>query len=153
MQADRGTGRFIQTLERSMGVLDHSMATLRFFGEDLVPETLTALLGAAPSHACLKGQEIVGASTGKVRIAKTGSWRLNAERREPEDLESQIFELLGLVTDDLSIWESLSRYKPDLFCGIFMAGRNDGLPLSAKALLALGQRGIALDLDIYDASE
>ena len=32
-----------------------------------------------------------------------------------------------------------------------MASGNDGLPLSAKAMLALGQRGIALDLDIYDS--
>jgi hypothetical protein len=133
-----------------MGVLDHSLATLRFFGDDLIPESLTALLGAAPTEACLKGQELFSRSTGKVRIAKTGSWRLNAERREPEDLEAQIFELLDKLSDDLSVWTSLSRHKPDLFCGIFMGSSNDGLPLSAKALLALGQRGIALDLDIYD---
>ncbi|MCY1554049.1 hypothetical protein D9M68_905930 [compost metagenome] len=49
----------------------------------------------------------------------------------------------------MAVWKALSIYKPDLFCGIFMAGSNDGLPLSARALLALGQRGIALDLDIY----
>jgi hypothetical protein len=40
-----------------------------------------------------------------------------------------------------------------VFCGIFMAGGNDGLSLSANALLALGQRGIELDFDIYDARE
>lgn len=136
-----------------MGVLHHSTATLRFFGDDLVPETLTALLGVTPSEASVKGQEIVGRSTGVVRIARTGSWRLNSERREPEDLESQVFELLGQVTDDLSVWECLSRYKPNVFCGIFMAGSNDGLPLSARALLSLGQRGIALNLDIYDSSD
>lgn len=133
-----------------MGVLDHSLATLRFFGDDLVPEHLSAVLGAMPTEACVKGQELVSRSTGKVRIAKTGSWRLKAERREPEDLEAQIFELLGQLSNDMSVWASLSRYKPDLFCGIFMGSSNDGLPLSAKALLALGQRGIALDLDIYD---
>jgi hypothetical protein len=64
-----------------------------------------------------------------------------------------VFELLGQLTDDLAVWESLSVYKPDLFCGIFMASSNDGLPLSARALLALGQRGIALDLDIYDHTD
>ena len=132
-----------------MGVLDHSQATLRFFGDDLIPENLTALLGAAPTEACVKGQEIIGRSTGKVRVAKTGSWRLHADRREPEDLEAQIFELLDKLSGDMGVWASLSRYKPDLFCGIFMGSRNDGLPLSAKALLALGQRGIAMDLDIY----
>ena len=136
-----------------MGVLDHSIATLRFFGDDLVPEKISALLGAPPTKSCLKGQELVGSSTGIVRIAKTGSWRLTAERREPEDLEAQVVELLGQLTNDLGIWDSLSCYKPNLFCGIFMGSGNDGLPLSAKAMLALGQRGIALDLDIYDFSE
>lgn len=134
-----------------MGALDHSVATLRFFGDDLVPERVSALLGASPTESCCKGQEIVGRNTGAVRIAKTGSWRLSVARREPEDLEAQIFEILDQLTHDLGVWDSLTCYEPDLFCGIFMAGSNDGLPLSAKALLALGQRGIALGLDIYDA--
>ena len=133
-----------------MGVLDNSVATLRFFGDDLIPENVSALLGAAPTESCSKGQELIGRTTGKVRVARTGSWRLQAECRTPEDLEAQVFELLGQLTDDLAVWESLSVYKPDLFCGIFMASSNDGLPLSARALLALGQRGIALELDIYD---
>lgn len=133
-----------------MGVLDHSVATLRFFGDDLIPEALSSLLGAPPTEANAKGEEIIGRTTGQVRIAKTGSWRLKAARQQPEDLEAQIFELLAKLTDDLSVWALLSRYNPSLFCGIFMASSNDGLPLSAKALLALGQRGIALDLDIYN---
>ncbi len=136
-----------------MGVLDHSVATLRFLGDDLVPENLSALLGALPTKSCKKGQEIVSPSTNNVRIAKTGSWRLNAERRKPEDVEAQIFELLDQLTNDLGIWESLSAYKPNLFCGIFMGSGNDGLPLSASVMLALGQRGIALGLDIYDSVE
>jgi hypothetical protein len=136
-----------------MGALDHSVATLRFFGDDLVPDEISALLGASPTESCRKNQEIVGKSTGTVRTAKTGSWRLCATRREPEDLEAQIFEILGQLTPDIDVWASLSRYGPDLFCGIFMASSNDGLPLSANALLALGQRGIALGLDIYDAGD
>jgi len=135
-----------------MGVIDHSIATLRFFGDDLVPDEITELLGATPTASCHKGQELIGSKTGVVRIAKTGSWRLSATRREPEDLESQVFEILDQLSQDLSVWAAVSsRYEPDLFCGIFMGGTNDGLPLSAKALLALGQRGISLGLDIYDA--
>lgn len=34
-----------------------------------------------------------------------------------------------------------------------MGRSNDGLSLSATTLLTLGQRGIALELDIYDAGE
>lgn len=88
-----------------------------------------------------------------MRIAKTGSWRFHATERVPGDLDAQVSEILDQLTPDLGVWASLSRYEPDLFCGIFMASSNDGLPLSAKALLALGERGIALDLDIYDSSD
>lgn len=135
-----------------MGVSHHSLATLRLFGDDLVPDSVTALLGATPTESCHIGQQLVG-RTGRVRIAKTGSWRLNAVRREPEDLEAQVFEILDKLTKDLSVWESLSQFGPNLFCGIFMDSSNDGLPLSGKALFALGQRGIALDLDIYDCDD
>jgi hypothetical protein len=136
-----------------MGLIDYSVATLRLFGDDLVPDEISEVLGASPSVSHHKGQELVGRNTGIVRIAKTGSWRLSAVRREPEDLEAQIFEILDQLTQDLSLWNSLSRYEPDLFCGIFMGSSNDGLPLSSKALLALGQRGVALGLDIYDPGE
>ncbi|MDR6674378.1 DUF4279 domain-containing protein [Xanthomonas sp. 1678] len=136
-----------------MGEIDHSVATLRFFGDDLVPDELTALLGASPTVSHRKGQELIGSNTGMVRVAKTGSWRLSAARREPEDLEAQTWEILGQLTQDLRAWDSLARYQPDLFCGLFMGSSNDGLPLSAKALLALGQRGVALGLDIYDAGD
>lgn len=135
-----------------MGFIHHSVAGLRFFGDDLDPDEISTLLGATPTDAHRKGDELVG-PPGKVRIAKTGSWRLRATRREPEDLEAQIFELLDRLSQNLDVWRDLSaRYKTDLFCGIFMGSSNDGLPLSPKALLALGQRGIALGLDIYDAS-
>jgi hypothetical protein len=136
-----------------MGAIDHSVATLRLFGDDLVPDEISALLGASPTVSHRKGQELVGSKTSIARIAKTGSWRLSAARREPEDLEAQIFEILGQLTQDLTVWEPLARFQPDLFCGLFMGSSNDGLPLSAKALLALGQRGIALGLDIYDVGD
>ena len=137
-----------------MGSLDRSVATLRIFGDDLIPEDVSKLLGAEPSKSFRKGAEEVGIVTGNIRIHKTGSWRLSVERRNPEDLDAQIFEILNQLSQDLSIWHGLcSSYKIDLFCGIFMASGNDGLTLSPDALLALGSRGIKLELDIYDASE
>jgi hypothetical protein len=136
-----------------MRALDHSIATLRLFGDDLIPEEIAALLGAPATEACAKGKSIASRSTGNVRIAKTGSWRLRATRQEPEDLERQIFEVLDSLSNDLEVWRSLSRFEPHFFCGIFMRSSNDGMNLSAKALLALGQRGIGLALDIYDATD
>jgi hypothetical protein len=137
-----------------MGQLDHSLATLRIFGDDLDPEEISSLLGAQPTESWKKGDELRGKVTGSVRIAKTGMWRIKAMRREPENLVEQIHELLGQLSTDLAVWRTLSeRYKLDLFCGIFMRSGNDGLELSAESLSALGERQVFLNLDIYDASD
>jgi len=41
----------------------------------------------------------------------------------------------------------------DLFVGLFMNSGNNGLSVSPTHLLVLGERGIELDLDVYDQSE
>ena len=137
-----------------MGVLEHSQATLRIFGDDLIPEDVSNLLGAKPTKSKKKGDKEVGKTSGKVRIAKTGSWHLHAEKREPEDLNAQIEEILSQLTNDLTVWEGLCQsYKVDMFCGLFMGNWNDGLSLSPEIMLALGQRRIVLSLDIYSGAD
>lgn len=137
-----------------MSDIDRSIVTLRLFGDDLDPEAVSMLLGARPTQSCRKGDEVGRDRTnGTPRLACTGSWRLSASDRAPEDIEAQVAEILLQLTDDLDVWASLARYEPDLFCGVFMGGSNDMLSLSAAVLRALGERGIALLLDIYDSDD
>jgi hypothetical protein len=83
-----------------------------------------------------------------------GMWRLVASKREPEDLDGQIAELLSKLTDDLDVWASIARtYQLDLFCGLFMGGSNEGLSISPETMAALGLRHIELGLDIYGGDE
>ncbi len=133
-----------------MACIYRSSATLRIIGNDLVPDEISHLLGASPTHAQTKGDKIVGEKTGNMRIARFGMWRLQASDCEPEDLNGQIQFILDQLTHDLAVWESLaSRYKMDLFCGLFMDCSNEGMNLPPESLLALGSRGIKLDLDVY----
>lgn len=137
-----------------MGQIERSLATLRLFGDDLIPEEISAILGASPSDSYRKGDQEIGKVTGKIRIQKTGSWRLCAEAREPEDLNAQILEILAKLSLDLNVWKALSsRYEVNFFCGLFMGGSNDGLLLSVDTLQALAVRGIKLGLDIYSSTE
>ena len=131
-----------------MAALAHSRATLRLFGDDLVPEEITALLGAEPTRTTFRGQVN---ELGKVpKIWRTGSWRLEAPDAEPANPDGQIAEILDELTPDLDVWRSLTaRFKVDLFCGWFMAGGNEGVSLSPDTLRALGERGILLDIDLY----
>ena len=137
-----------------MAAIEQSIVTLRISGDALVPSEITALLGAPPTEAETKGDEIIGRKTGRRRVAKSGMWRLSAADREPEDMNAQIQELLGQLTPDLSVWKRIAeRYELDLFCGLFMGDTNDGITLSAASLTALGQRHIELQLDIYAPTE
>ena len=137
-----------------MAVLSGSTASLRFFGDDLDPDELTKLLGCPPTKSESKGEEIVGKGTGQKRIARSGGWRLSAERREPGDLDNQISEILNQLTDDINIWQNLtSRYRADIFCGMFMKEGNEGISLSSETLQRLAERGLTIDFDIYDSSE
>lgn len=137
-----------------MAHMQKTVVTLRIQGDDLIPDDVTRLLGAPPTHAQTKGDRTVGAKTGHVRIARTGMWRLCARDREPEDMDGQIHEILSQITDDISIWQHITdKYEVDLFCGLFMQTSNEGLILSARSLAALGMRGIEMGLDIYDGDD
>lgn len=137
-----------------MTIFDHSQATLRLIGDTLDPVEISRLLGCQPDCSYQKGDELIGKVSGHKRLAPTGHWSIKAAIRKPENLESQIIELLAKLTDDLAIWSQLgARYRLELFCGLFMATGNDGIELSAALMLALGQRGIALGMDVYDSHE
>jgi hypothetical protein len=133
-----------------MAQLQKSAVTLRIMGDDLIPDEITKLLGASPTHAETKGDRIVGKKTGHVRIAKAGMWRLCASDCEPENMDGQIEGILSQMTGDLTVWQSITKkYHADLFCGLFMRGSNEGLTISSQSLAALGARGIEMGLDIY----
>jgi hypothetical protein len=137
-----------------MAVLSGSTASLRFFDDDLDPDELTKLLGCPPTKSESKGEEIVGKVTGQKRIARSGGWRLSAERREPGNFDDQISEILDQLTDDMNIWQNLtSRFRADVFCGLFMKEVNEGISLSNETLQRLAKRGLTIDFDIYDSSD
>ncbi len=130
--------------------LASTTAALRFRGDDLDPDEVTELLGCAPSRARRKGDVGRGPAT----VARTGSWQLRVAERPGGDLDGQVAGLLGRVTSDLSIWRTLNaRYRCDVFCGLFMRSGNDMAYLSAATSRMLGERGLELAFDIYDAVE
>ena len=136
-----------------MAYLHRSLARLRISGESLLPDEITALLGAKPSRARVKGEPINSRVSNPV-LAKIGSCQLAATECEPENVDGQVQEILSQLTDDLSVWTDLgARFGVDLFCGWFMQETNEGLSLSPWTLADLGQRGIVLALDIYAPRE
>lgn len=133
-----------------MAHLERSVATLRIMGDELVPEEISRLLGAEPTLGHEKGHQAPSGPSGRIVPRNSGTWHLRAKETKPENLDSQVSELLGLVTSDLSVWSSIAaRFRVDLFCGWFMGSGNEGVAISAETMVALGQRGIQLSIDIY----
>jgi hypothetical protein len=130
--------------------LQQSLATLRIWGDDLVPQELTAALGREPTFACAKGEEISGLSRSDARIAATGAWHLQTPDCAPADVDAQVRELLAGMTGDMAVWRKVrEKHRIDLFCGLFMGHGNEGLAISPYTLVSLGVRGIELALDLY----
>jgi hypothetical protein len=102
-----------------------------------------------PTIGVAKGASWV-TSLGAEKVAHTGSWRIEANLCEPEDLNRQIEGLLLPLSSDLAAWRELTRrFRGVIFCGLWMTSYNDGLQLSSEVLGALAERGLLLDLDIY----
>jgi len=134
-----------------MSRLHQTVASLRFFGDDLDPDEITHLLGADATVGVRKGAVWI-TSLGAEKVARRGSWRLNVEDRSPGDLDGQIKELLDPLTTDLAIWKGLRRrFDADIFLGLFLKESNEGIALAPTTLEAVGSRGLLLDMDIYGA--
>ena len=95
-----------------MAHLHRSVAALRIFGDTLNPDEISRLLGGVPTESFRKGQ--VKPSKIKNILRKSGGWILNATRQEPGNLDVQVEKILGQLTQDLTVWASLTKeYKVD----------------------------------------
>jgi hypothetical protein len=136
-----------------MSNIARSTATLRIFGDDLNREEITKMLGCEPAPERQHGYRIEGRRR-ESKVVKTGTWQLQITDREPAHIDDQIDELLSLTSADLGVWRELaSKYDIDLFCGLFMNETNEGIVISARSLLALGERGIDISFDVYGGTE
>jgi len=130
------------------GQVDRACVSLRFFGESLIPEELTRLLGCQPTEGRRKGDVIPDKRYH--RVAKTGIWRLNGSGPETADIEEQVVALLTSVTSDLQVWRRLTtEFAADIFCGVFLDDLNRGFILSPRVTQLLAERGIEIGFDIY----
>ncbi len=132
------------------GQVDKSRVALRVFGDDVDPQQISKLLGHKATTGRLKGERCISKFTGKERIAPAGSWILQAPEAKKASLDRQIAWLFKRLSKRLVIWKRLnSRYRVDIFCGLFLDGFNRGISLSPTTLFELGRRGISISFDIY----
>lgn len=131
-----------------MAELRETYVSLRFFGDTLEPQEITAILGIEPSRAYRKGDP--WSADENRRYRRTGAWLYRVPRAEPGDLVRQLHDLLNASTANTDQWVRLTnRYHGDIFCGLFMAETNEGVEISPLLLEAIASRGLRLSLDVY----
>lgn len=130
-----------------------AIVTLRIFGDSLVPDELTALIGVEPTRAHAKGDRHTGKDGREYARRRIGMWQLRAPEAS-ESFESRVFDLLSHLPSPGSVWEAINQqFESDLSVGYFMERTNEELLVTAKVVNALAARGIALYLDIYDPAK
>ena len=136
-----------------MAIVSKTAVSLRFAGDELDPPELSRALRCEPDLGAAKGG-IWQTPKGTEQIARTGMWHRGVAPRSPGDLNGQVAELLALMTDDLAVWQHLTRrFRADVFCGLFLDRVNEGIELRPKSLCDLSVRGLLLGLDIYRLGE
>ncbi|WP_424313872.1 DUF4279 domain-containing protein [Haloferula sp.] len=114
------------------GPVDCSKVSLRVLGDGIDLIEISQLLGHPNDSKKRKG------------------WGLSAPISSAGDIDGQIQWILARLTNDLTIWKSLSdRYSVDFFCGLFLDQPNRGASLSPATLAAVGERGATIGFDIY----
>jgi hypothetical protein len=77
-------------------------------------------------------------------------WSLRAPDSEGGNIDAQVDWLLTQLTQEIPVWQRLGQtHRMDIFFGIYLTSSNQGVGLSAKSMLELGQRGIEAGFDIY----
>ena len=133
-----------------MGPVTRTTVTLRFYGESLQPRELSERLGGVATHAAAKGETWLTPS-GAERVAKKGFWGVRLAAEDADTFEVQVAKLFATLSPDCATWRELSeRYEGNLFVGLFLGGPNEGLIIAPETALAIAERGLELQLDIYE---
>jgi len=134
-----------------MGIVDKTAATLRFSGDTLDPDEITAALGAEPTRGYRKGDPWSTPNGLPCPPRRTGGWNLRAPDAEPGDLDGQIQALLLPLSQDLHAWRTLAeRFNGEFYTGLFVTTKYlGGIGLSQKTMAQLSERGLSIDLDIF----
>ena len=76
---------------------------------------------------------------------------MRSDGGDADTFKDQIALLFSTLSSDCAAWRDLSgRYGGNLFVGVFLGSSNEGLTIAPETALAIGERGLSLQFDIYE---
>ena len=136
-----------------MSDIGRTRVSLRIVGVDLIPEEISNLLGCFPTMSAEAG-DADPRSKYEARTVKVGFWHLGLDEEDSSVLDKKLEELLNSLTNDLEVWKQItSRFRVDIFCGLFLDSFNEGFELTPSLLKRLAERNLKIGFDIYSYSD
>ena len=136
-----------------MSNISKNRVSLRIFGPDLLPEEISDLLQCLPTKSGKAG-DIDPRQKRRTRVVKEGFWLLGSDESDDSFLERKVEMLLNKLTNDLEIWKDITtKFRVDIFCGLFLDNFNEGFDIGPDLLRKLGERNLKIGFDIYSALE
>lgn len=128
------------------GPVDNLKLSLRIYGEDLIPEEVSATLGCRPTNSWRKGDPLPSGP----RVRRQSAWFLDAPEKKKGEIDEQIQWLLSRLTPDVRVWKKLNaKFKIDLNAVIYMVNWNRGFEISPASMAAISRLGLKVGFDIY----
>lgn len=127
------------------GAVDKTSITLAIYGDDLIPEEISQLLGYEAEYIRRRERRSPRASP-----YKKSAWLFNQKGEAPITAEEIIREILSKVSTDSRFWKELSsRYDVQVRIAIHMENWNKGFDLSAEIIQQIASLGAEMVFDIY----
>ena len=127
------------------GTVDKTSITLAIYGDDLIPEEISQLLGYEAKYI-RRGER----RSPRASPYKKSAWLFNQKGEAPITAEEIIREILSKVSVDSGVWRELSlRYDVQVRIAIHMENWNKGFDLSAETIQQIADLGAKMVFDIY----
>jgi hypothetical protein len=125
-----------------------------FFGDSLVPQRVTDLLGLSPTHAHARGDPHPIRSNPDLRW-RSGAWMLDSQQSPDAPLDQHLRDLLDRLEPKAEAIRELvaEGLRASFSCGCFLEKENEGTTLPPQTLGRIAALGADLDLDIYYRGE
>lgn len=134
------------------GLIDETGVSLCIYGDDLIPEEVSQILGVAPTRAHRRGELMRSRSPHAPQSAthRTGVWILALRGQAPREPEELTTALLDQLPEGDGVWVELAaRYCIQLRYGLHMEAWNRGFALSPALLTRVARMHAEMDFDIY----
>ena len=127
--------------------IDRLEIELRVTGDDLDPERITRMLGANPTLAARKGEEMD--LHGVPVVQRTGIWSYSLPASPEWELSDAIDTLLEQLPADPALWESIAGWADvAVVCGLYVHDIDRSADIEPDTLARLAERRLALRIEI-----